>query len=213
MKKIILTMLLLFVNGFTQIHSQTVQDFPLTVKKGIRFDANSSHFILSETDELNYKIRFGFSVGGFSKIEFSHNFALQPEILLHYKNSIIEEKNLGNEMNFQYFGAEIPIYAMYQANRRNCWAGAGLYFGFGIDAHYKIDGLDDVNLYQKHNGQKSEMNRFDFGTCTVIGHEFSNRLQVYATCKIGFVHHYANKYNTKMRNHTVSLGLGYRFRK
>jgi hypothetical protein len=106
------------------------------------------------------------------------------------------------------------VYAVAQANIGNGkgFIGAGPYVGFGIDARYKADGIDDVNLFKEYDSQKSEMQRWDFGAGAMLGYEFSNRLQINAAYKIGFVNALnANKDNASMLNQTVSLGLGYRF--
>ena len=218
MNKIILSIVLIF--GFTQAFSQKIVG-------GIRFDTNLSHFILSDFNEVNSKrergnsnrgnsVRnkrgFGLSMGGFTKIDFTENFALRPELLLHYKTSKMDEKKFETEASFQYFGVEIPIHAIFQANSRRCFIGTGAYFGFGIDARYKFDNKDYLNLYKENNGLKSEMNRFDFGIASIIGHNFFNsRFQIVITCKVGLINILnANKDNSKIRLHTLSLGLGYR---
>ena len=179
---------------------------------GIKVDANMSNFILSDMDEAKSKLGFGVSVGGYTKIEFRKCFGIQPEILLHYKTSTVEVA--GDETDYQYFGVEIPLYAVGQKDLWNGkgFVGIGPYIGFGIDARYKADGMDDVELYKEYNNQKSEMQRFDFGAGVMLGYEFKNRLQVLATYKIGFVDALnANKDNATMLNNTISLGLGYRF--
>ena len=72
--------------------------------------------------------------------------------------------------------------------------------------------MDDVELYKEYGSHKSELQRFDFGAGAMLGYEFSNRLQITATYKIGFVDALnANKDNASMLNNTVSLGFGYRF--
>jgi len=208
MKRLIVTALLVLGLGTTQAYSQEIMG-------GIKLDANLSNFFLKDFDGINSKIGFGLSIGGYTKIDFMESFALQPEILLHYKTSTIEEERSGDEMDFQYFGVEIPLYAMYQTNLQTgkCFFGAGPYLGFGINALYKSDYLtEDLDLYKEYDGQKSVMNRFDFGIGVILGYEFSNRLQIAATWKMGVINlENANKDNTSMRNNTFSLGLGYRF--
>jgi len=181
---------------------------------GIKVDANMSNFILSDMNGMKSKMGFGVTAGGYTKFEFGENFALQPEILLHFKNSKMEVKSTGNETDFQYFGVELPVYAVGQFNLGSgkAFIGAGPYLGLGIDARYKAKGMDDVKLYKEYNGQKSEMQRWDVGAGAMLGYELSNRMQVTATYKIGFIDALnANKDNASMLNQTISLGLGYRF--
>ena len=195
--------------GMTQSHAQGVLG-------GIKVDANMSNFILNDLDGMNSKFGPGVSVGGYTKLAISENFAFQPEILLHFKNSKMEVKATGAETDFRYFGVELPIYAVGQMNIGNGkgFIGVGPYVGFGIDARYKADGLKDVELYKEYGGLKSDMQRWDVGAGAMLGYEFSNRLQITATCKIGFINALeANKDNARMLNNAFSLGLGYRFGK
>jgi hypothetical protein len=185
-----------------------------TVYGGIKIDANLSNFILGDMPGMKSKMGFGITAGGYTKIEFSRNFALQPEILLHYKNSTMETKATGGEVDFQYFGVELPLYVMGQMSlgKGKGFIGIGPYVGFGIDARYKTDGADDVKLYKEYNGRESEMQRWDFGVGTMLGYEFNSRLQISATYKIGFINSLnAEKDNASMLPQTISLGLGYRF--
>ena len=126
----------------------------------------------------------------------------------------MEVEATGQETDYQYFGVEIPIYAVAQTDIKNGtgFIGVGPYFGFGIDARNKVSGADDLELYKEYNGQKSEMQRWDLGVGIMLGYEFSNRFQISATYKVGFIDALnANKDNASMLNQTVSLGVGYRF--
>jgi hypothetical protein len=165
-------------------------------------------------DGMKSKLGFGATVGGFTKFEFSGNFAVQPELLLHFKTSKMEEKSSGKETDFQYFGMEIPVYAIGQMSLGNGkgFIGVGPYLGVGFDARYKADGMDDLKLYEEYNGQKSEMQRWDLGAGAMLGYELNNRVKVVASYKIGFINSLnANKDNATMLNQTVSLGFGFRF--
>ena len=111
-------------------------------------------------------------------------------------------------MDFQYFGVEIPVYAIGYANIGNGkgYVGIGPYAGFGIDARYITKGASDVDLYEY------AMQRWDFGGGAMLGYEFSNKLQINASYKLGFMNALNNVVgDTRMLNQTVSLGLGYRF--
>jgi len=207
MKKVVVFVALVLGLGMTQTHAQEVSF-------GVKADANMSNFILSDMDGMKSKLGFGATVGGYTKIMFGDNFGLQPELLLHFKNSKMEEKLSGQDVDFQYFGLEIPVYAVGQFAIGNGMGivGVGPYLGIGLDARYKTSGMDDVELYKEYGGQKSEFQRFDFGAGAMLGYEFGNRLQITATYKIGFIDALnANKDNASMLNNTVSLGLGYRF--
>ena len=207
MKRVILSVVLALGLGMTQTHAQSVSG-------GIKADANLSNFIMSDMDGTKSKMGAGASIGGFAKFGFSENFALQPELLLHFKNSKLEEKTSGFETDFQYFGLEIPVYAVGQTNIGNGmgFIGVGPYLGIGFDARFKAKGMDDVKLYKEYDGQKSDLQRWDVGLGVMVGYELSNRLQITASYKIGFINALnANKDDASIWNQTVSLGLGYRF--
>ena len=210
MKRVVLSVALVFGLGIAQSQAQGILG-------GIKVDANMSNFILSDMDGMKSKLGFGVSAGGYTKIALSENFGLQPEILLHFKNSKMEVEATGHETDYQYFGVELPVYAVGQTNIGNGkgFIGLGPYLGFGIDARYKgTGGAKDVELYKEYGGQESAMQRWDFGAGLMLGYEFGNRLQILASYKIGFIDALnAGKDNASMLNQTVSLGLGYRFGK
>jgi len=112
MKKIILSVAILMGLGLTQVNAQKVSF-------GAKGEANVSNFILSDMDGMKSNLGFGATVGGFSKIEFSENFAVQPELLFHFKTSQMETKATGDKTDFQYFGVEVPVYAVGQMNLGN----------------------------------------------------------------------------------------------
>jgi len=208
-RKLILSVAVVLGLGLTKVHAQEVLG-------GIKVDANISNFILNDMDGMKSNLGFGVTAGGYTKIMFGENFGLQPEILLHFKNSKMEVKASGNETDFQYFGVELPVYAVYQTNMGNGsgFIGLGPYLGLGIDARYKASGMKDVELYKEYNKQDSEMQRWDFGAGAMLGYEFGSRLQIMAGYKIGFINALnAGKDDASMLNQTVSLGLGYRFGK
>jgi len=208
-KSILLIVSLSFIFCNNAINAQNILG-------GINLEANMSNFILDNWDDTESKLGFGISVGGYTKIGFTECFGIQPEILLHYKTSTLESKVIKSDSktDYQYFGVEIPIYAVGQKviGNGNGFIGIGPYIGVGIDARYKADGIDDVELYKEYNKQKSTLQRFDFGAGIMLGYEFNNRLQIRASYKIGFINVLnANKDNSSMLNQTIGLGLGYRF--
>ncbi len=63
------------------------------------------------------------SIGGFMKYDFHKNFAIQPEVMFHYKTSKLEDERLNTEMDFDYWGVEIPVYAV---DKWTCGTGADI---------------------------------------------------------------------------------------
>ena len=211
MKRALLSISLAFVLVFADAQ-ETEQKHGLF--DGIIAGVNYSNFILGDMGGMKSKASFGITLGLCTKINFSEHFALQPELLLNFKNSKIEEKSSGNETKFMYFGMEIPLYAVVQSNFLNgkCFVGAGSYIGFGFDAQYKAEGKDDVNLYREYLDQKSEMQRWDFGAGVMLGYRFDSDLQIRATYKTGFINALnANKNNAGMLNQCFSVGLASSF--
>jgi hypothetical protein len=161
------------------------------------------------------KLGFGASLGGFAQFEISENFAVQPELLFHFKSST-DKTNIpiiGTAKNdFRYWGAEIPVYALgkWDAGRNGkFYAGVGPYVGVGFSAKYNNTDLD---LYKKYRNNESVLRRFDFGFGAMLGYEFNNGIQINAGYKIGVLDVMdAGRKHASMLPQTASLGLGYRF--
>ena len=208
MKKMILSVALVMGLGVANISAQNIS-------AGIKVEANTSNFILSDLDGVNSNLGFGATIGGFGTIEFNEFFALRPEVLFHFKNSVMEVDATGAETDYQYFGVEIPVYAVGQfaIGSGKGFVGVGPYVGLGIDARSKASGMDDIKLYDEiGNTGKSNMQRWDIGAGLLLGYEFSNKLQINAGYKIGFIDALdLGKDNASMLNQTISLGLAYKF--
>ena len=202
MKRIVFLVAVMLGLGLTSVQAQMMG--------GIKLDANVSNFILSDMPGQESKMGFGLSVGGYTKIGFTDLIGFQPEILLHFKNSKMEAGSI--ERDFQYFGVEIPLYLSVQTG--NFFVNVGPYVGLGIDARYKKgSGLPEVELYKEYSGQKSAMQRWDFGAGAMFGYEFGSGLQVNAGYKIGFINALNDSDKASMLNSTISVGPGYRFGK
>lgn len=203
MKKIILVCLSVFMTtSLVQLSAQT------SISGGIKAEANMSNFFLSDLGGDKSTMKVGPSLGGFMKIEFNENFALQPEMMFYFRNS--EYKSGGQKDDFEQWGMQIPIYAVGQMNlgTGKGYIGVGPYVGFGFDAKMKDA---DVDMY-KEVGGKTPMSRWDVGAGVMVGYEFSNRVQINAGYQIGFLDQLdATKDNATMRTQTVSLGVAYRF--
>lgn len=200
MKKLILGALILLGVGTAQVNAQTISG-------GVKADAGMSGLLFKKTPDTKSDLGFGGSAGGFLKLELSENFAIQPELLLQFKNSKLESKSTKLKTDYQYFGLQLPVYALGQFNLGSgkFYAGAGPYIGYGFSAKQKLGG-NKIDLYKD-----KIMKRFDFGAGVLVGYEFSNKIQINAGYKMGFAD--LNKANgdEETRNHELSLGIGYRF--
>ncbi len=203
MKKIILSLAVVFGLCFTQLNAQGISG-------GIKAEANLGNFILSDLPGVSSDMGFGATLGGFMKADITQHFAIQPELLFHFKTSTTKVGSLEND--FRYWGAEIPVYAMGQWNAGNgrFYAGVGPYVALGFSAKYDNN---DVDLYKKDKvTDESALRRFDFGFGATLGYEFYNGIQINAGYKIGVIDAMdAGRDNASMLPETISLGLGYRF--
>lgn len=196
MKKTLFGVMLLLAVTVGQVSAQNVSG-------GIKAEANLSNFLLNKDISGTSRMGFGATLGGFAKVDFTENFALQPEILFHFHSS--DYKLQGMKRNFEYWGMEIPVYAMGQwavANNDRFYVGVGPYVGLGFQARYD---KPELKLYDE-----DALHRWDFGFKALVGYEFSNRIQINATYKIGVINA-VNEGVGEMRPEVVSLGLGYRF--
>lgn len=203
MKKLAVTLALVLGLGFTQANAQNLS-------YGVKANANMSNFLLSDIPVTNSNLGFGASLGGFMKIQFCENFALQPELMFHFKNSEFEAGPFKSD--YQYFGAEIPVYAVGQMKlgKGIGYVGVGPYIGFGFSAK---NTTDDIDLYEKNDLTDNAMlKRFDFGAGLMLGYEFSNGIMINAGYQMGLLDAMdAGSDNATMRNQTISLGVGYKF--
>lgn len=212
MKKIILTCLLL-VGGSLAMHinAQTKTSF------GLKIDANMVNLKLTKMKNKNNSFDAGASLGGFTKIEFSENFALQPELMMSYTERKIK---IGDErLKYKYSSVEVPIYALGQleAGRGKFFFGMGPIIGYGFDsddAEVKIGNspeLDDFFELDSDNYIQLGLNHWYYGGGFIWGYELHNGL----TFHVGYQRTHAfrseNKKKSKIEVQTISLGIGYKF--
>lgn len=196
MKKVFVGIMLFLGIGAVSANAQAISG-------GIKAEANMSNFIVSDAPGVKSEMGFGASLGGFVKFDLGQHFAIQPELMFHFQNSTAKASRI--EEDFQYWGAEIPIYAMgqwYTNYGHRFYVGVGPYIGLGFSAEYTDS---DVNLYKD-----DIMQQFDFGAKATVGYEFANGIQINAGYKIGFIDA-IDKGVGQMLPEMVSLGIGYRF--
>ncbi|NDV58995.1 porin family protein [Bacteroides sp. 519] len=199
MKKVILSVMVVLGLGASQVNAQNIS-------YGVKADATMSNYILSDMDNMSSNMGIGFSVGGFAKWDITKNFAIQPELLINFRTSEFKDKGKGKR-DFDYWGMEIPVYAMgqwYTANNSRFYAAVGPYIGYGFSARYKDP---EYKLYKN-----DALKRFDFGFGTQVGYEFPNRISINASYKIGIIDSLdEGKDDATMLPQRVSLGVAYRF--
>lgn len=206
MKKVFLSVALVLGVGLTQINAQEAQ----RVSYGVKGEANLSNFILEDMLGLESTMNVGASLGGFVKIDFGKYFALQPEMLFHFQNSKLKQSNVEND--FQYWGMEVPLYAVGQLTQSNgdrAYIGIGPYGRLGFSAKNKTA---DFDFFKENSNNEAFMVRGEVGAGVLVGYEFAFGMQINASYKYGLTNLLdANSDNSFMRSQTVSLGIGYRF--
>ena len=182
---------------------------------GLKMEVNMSDFIITKESDLNAEMRMGGTFGGFVSIALSKPFALQGELLYHYKASQLD--SLGKQGDYHYWGMEIPFYIVYRWKfiRDNvAHVGFGPFAEFGLSSTLKR-GNQTIDLYGKNDKTEvSAMNDFNSGFGMMLGYELENGLQVNAGYKISVTNILDKNRNLlfEMYPHTVSLGVAYRFR-
>ncbi len=105
---------------------------------GVKAGVNISNFILSDMGSAESTMNAGANLGGFMKIDLSDHFAIQPELMFHFKSSDMEQA--GFKDTYEYWGMDIPVYAMAQwtvQRDRRFFVGVGPYIGLGFSSKYK----------------------------------------------------------------------------
>ncbi|MDP4201610.1 MAG: porin family protein [Bacteroidota bacterium] len=213
-KKIVFALVIATGYSFSQAKAQgLVQFIKEKLSIGLKVEAVSSNFILSNMSGVKSDMNIGGAFGPSLKLDISKHFAIQEDILFTYKSSKLKQNGISGDL--QFFGTEIPFYALVQwktINKDRFYIGLGPYAALGFSAKDKINGAD-INLYNNDSGNvESIWNRMEIGAGALIGYEFSCGLQVNASYKIGMTNVLkTNIGNAKMRTNTASIGWGYCF--
>lgn len=215
MKNLVLILVLASIFGVTQVNAQgLVKNIMSNLYGGPKVEANMSGFFLSDMPGVDNKMNIGGSAGGFMGIRLSEHFAVQEDIMIHYKTSGFEQN--GVKGDFEYIGAELAFYALGNwklGNGSRLSFGAGPFAGYGINAKYKVDNTE-TDLYKKDGNGDMPFNPLNIGAAVTAGYEFKCRLQINASYKIGIMDMLdANKSNATLLPAAISLGVAYRFGK
>ncbi|MDR3339033.1 MAG: PorT family protein [Candidatus Symbiothrix sp.] len=211
MKRAVLAIAVIIGISLAQVNAQN--DIPNAAKitGGLKAETNLSNFILSGMSDAKSKMNFGATFGGFLNLDVSKYFAIQGELLYHYKSSDLVRNGIKSE--YQYWGIEIPIYAMFQwktNENRRAYIGIGPYTEFGFSAKMRRDG-ETIDLYEK---DKSAMLDSNSGFGVIVGYEFARRIQINAGYKISITNILdGNSSSVTLLPAAISLGIGYRFGK
>jgi opacity protein-like surface antigen len=208
MKKIAFIIIAVLATGLASVQAQGEAERTTSPTWGLKAESNLSGFMLSGMSGTKSKMDMGATFGGFLNMEISKHFALQGELLFHFKSSGLENGS------YRYWGEEIPIYAMFRWKTDEGWAyiGLGPYGEFGLSATVTHEG-EKIDLYEKDRTTDfSLMNDFNSGFGVIAGYEFACGIQLNATYRASITNvlEYDNS-RRAMHPHTLSLGIAYRF--
>jgi len=215
-KCIVFVSVILLIGYSVPIKAQEKHDITVKTTWGIKSETNMSSFFVSGISVVDSKMKLGFSAGAFLNLEFSDHFALQGDLLYHYKTSDFKREGINGE--YRYWGMEIPVYAIYQwklSKGNRFYTGIGPCAEFGFSAKLKRNN-QKIDLYEKNKNAESEISAMkdsDVGFGIIIGYELSNGFQINAGYKIGVTNILdANSNSFSLRPNTINLGIGYHFR-
>ncbi len=200
-KKVIFSALVAMLMWSTQMYAQSNKSF------GIKVDANMSNFSVLDMDNLKSTMKVGGGIDGFLKIDYSNHFALQAELSFMNKKSELELD--GVKSSFNYWGLDIPVYAIAQLTHTDgniAYLGMGPVFDFGFSAK-----SGETNLYKDGAGS-IEMQRYNVGAGVMLGYEFGFGMQINASYKYGFFNSLNEPIGDAfLHSQYASFGIGYRF--
>ena len=221
MKKKLFISVILISLGMMNVQAQTITHDKEKVTQKIKLtggailEANLTNFIHSGIDKGSSDMKMGASMGGFLNLGLSSPFSIQGEILFHYKTSDFNWNSHAGK--HQYWGVEIPIYAMYSWNVRSnnqLYVGIGPYTNFGFGARFK-EGGQKIDVYEKEeNTGLPIMKDSDTGFGIKLGYELTSGLQFNVAYKMSVTNIIdANSSSVKMKPQTFAFGIAYRWGK
>lgn len=177
------------------------------VSIGLKSEANSTFYKYgSESTYSNSSPGIGGSAGAFFKYEFNRWFALQSDLMLHYRNSKMENKFSNEKSKLKSYDLELPIYAVFQSKlgTGKIFVGLGPYIGYGISAK-----MGDIDMYNKDVTGKAPMKQLNYGAAAMLGYDFGH-FQINAS----YISHNGigvMKETSSLRRQALSLGIGFSF--
>ncbi|WP_316823635.1 porin family protein [Pedobacter gandavensis] len=174
------------------------------VSIGLKTEVNSTFYKYDAESIYSNSSQYpGGSAGVFFKYDFNKWFALQTDVMLHYRNSEIENKLNNEKFKLESYDLELPVYAVFQTKvgTGKIFAGLGPYIGYGISA--KTAG---VNMYDKDATGKAPMKRLHYGAGTILGYDFGYfQINASYTSQNGIG---AMRASSSLRRESFGLGIG-----
>ncbi|MCD7932914.1 MAG: PorT family protein [Tannerellaceae bacterium] len=199
-KEIILIALFICIVAGSHAAAQTRTSF------GVKLNAGLTNLTLTDMSGVTHSFNPAASVGGFTSIQFTKHFILQPELVFNYMESTV--KYSGQKTKFKYAGVEIPVYALTHitAGTGKVIIGAGPHVGYGFSADTAIE-----KLPQGAPGENViEMDHWYAGGGVQAGYEFRNGILLQSVYQLSYDLR-SGKNRSQVRTQTISVGIGYRF--
>lgn len=210
MKKIILAVILL-VGVIKGINAQDASF-------GIKANGSMTNIKSKKLRDKKNNFDPGITVSAFAQIKLSPNFAIQPELSMNYTEGKIR---FGYErFKYEYSSIEVPIFVLgqFESNSGKFFFGLGPVVGYGFDtedANWKIGNPPsyDYDWFDYWDGYiRMGLNHWYGGGAGIIGYELHNGVIFQAEYR-GLKDLRSDKRNrSKIDIHTISLGIGYRFK-
>ena len=172
-------------------------------------------------DGLEYRITPGFNIGVNAEIPVAQDYFIQPGVLFTTKGAI--EKTSDSKFRISY--VEVPVNFLYKPmlGTGKLLIGFGPYAAFGVEAKYKPETGNDVDIKFRNTISATEavsgnsyIKRFDAGANLLAGYELSNTLSLQLNAQLGLVKinpSYKGITNdkTSLKNTGFGISAGYRF--
>jgi len=181
---------------------------------GVKADVNLSGLLTNQSEYLKNSMKAGGSAGFFYKNKWCENRAVEADLMFRYHTSELKNLSTNETADYRYFGIELPVYFMMQADidDRKLYLGMGPFASFGLFSLYETE-TRRINLYKKDIASgRTSVRRWDFGAGIIIGYETKCNLQININYQLGL----RNLLDTslekvEMFTQLVSFGIGYRF--
>jgi hypothetical protein len=177
---------------------------------GFKAAVTTNYFTLKMDDGAEQKYignNTGFYVGGVANLQFSENFALQPNLLFAMKGGDGIE---GLKINTFYI--DLPVNFLYTNN--GFFAGAGPNFSYGVSGTAKAED-EKVDIFDQEEAGFLTLKRFEIGANVIMGYTFPSGLSISATFTPGLNNIYKgeedNDQDITSHNKSFGFSIGYMF--
>ena len=196
MKKIILTVVLVFTFGF--VNAQEKEDMSFGAKGGL----NISSITNADQDGVNSNSLVGFHIGFFGEFMISDEFAIQPELLYSTQGVKLEFEGDKGDLKLDYIN--IPVMAKYYvADAFSLELGPQI--GFLVSAKAKSGG-DSVDV-------KDDTKSIDVSLGFGANYNFAEKFMLGARYNLGLTRVQEDLFpgESESKNSVFQISVGYKF--